>query len=211
MAPSGISDRRGGAGDRGRGASPDPRRAPLQRAMSARALTFLLLALAFAVASCGGDEEGKPLPSAQVQLLNARLDETQRRLDEGSAGACRDILDDTRPEVGKVIDSLPSDVDADVRDALVESFDRLWSLVEDRCREDEQDEQSQTDTEATQTEPTTTETTPPATEELPPEGDGDNDGGLPGNGNGNGVENGGGVGPGGNLGGGERAPRPRGR
>ena len=183
--------------------------------MSARALTFLLLALAFAVASCGGDEEGKPLPSAQVQLLNARLDETQRRLDEGSAGACRDILDDTRPEVGKVIDSLPSDVDADVRDALVESFDRLWSLVEDRCREDEQDEQSQTETEPTQTEPTetetettetettTTETTPPATEELPPEGDGDNDGGLPGNGNGNGVENGGGVGPGGNLGGGE--------
>jgi hypothetical protein len=149
-----------------------------------------------------------------VQLLNGRLDETQRRLDDGSAGACRDILDDTRPEVGKIIDSLPSDVDADVRDALVESFDNLWSLVEDRCQEAEQDEESQqepqpeqpetetTETEETPTDTTTTETTPPATEELPPEGDGDNNGELPGN-NGNGVGDGGGVGPGGNLGGGE--------
>ena len=185
--------------------------------MSARGLAFLLAALVLCLvaAGCGGDEEGKGLPSAQVQLLDGRLDETQRRLDDGSAGACKDILDDTRPEVGKIIDSLPNDVDADVRDALVESYDDLWSLVDDRCQEAEQKEESQqepepepTQTETTQTETTetetetaTTETTPPATEELPPEGDGDNNGGLPGN-NGNG--NGGGVGPdGANLGGGE--------
>jgi hypothetical protein len=185
--------------------------------VSTRGLKFLVVAFVLCVvaAGCGGDEEGKPLPSAQVQLLNGRLDETQRRLDDGSAGACRDILDDTRPEVGKVIDSLPNDVDADVRDALVESFDNLWSLVDDRCQEAEQDEQSQepepepTQTETTETETappetTTTETTPPATEELPPEGDGDNNGGVPGNGNGNGVGDGGGVGPDGvDLGGGE--------
>jgi hypothetical protein len=186
--------------------------------VSARALTFVLVALVLVAAGCGGDEEGKPLPSAQVQLLNGRLDETQRRLDDGSAGACRDILDDTRPEVGKIIDSLPSDVDGDVRDALVESFDNLWSLVEGRCQEAEQEEKSQqeqepepeptetepTETETTPTETTPTETTPPATEELPPEGDGDNDGALPENGNGNGGGNGGGVGPDGtDLGGGE--------
>ena len=183
--------------------------------MISRTLTFLLVALVVVLAGCGADEEGKPIPQAQAQLLDGRLDETQRRLDDGSAGACRDILNDTRPEVGKIIDSLPSDVDADVRDALVESFDNLWSLVEDRCKEDEQDEQSQqepepeqtdtqpTETEETPTETTTTETTPPATEELPPEGDGDNNGTLPGN-NGNGVGNGGGVGPGGaDLGAGE--------
>jgi hypothetical protein len=176
--------------------------------VSARLLTFLLVVLVLVPAGCGGDEEGKPLPAAQVQLLNGRLDETQRRLDDGSAGACRDILNDTRPEVQKIIDSLPSDVDADVRDALVESYDNLWSLVEDQCNELQRDEQSQqepeptqtetdtTETDTTPTDTTTTETTPPATEELPPEGDGDNGGGVPGNGNGNGVGNGGGVGPG---------------
>jgi hypothetical protein len=185
--------------------------------MSARTLAFLLTALVLCAvaAGCGGDEEGKGLPSAQVQLLDGRLDETQRRLDDGSAGACRDILNDTKPEVGRIIDSLPNDVDADVRDALVESFDNLWGLVDDRCQEAEQKEESQqepepepeptqtepTQTETTETDTTTTETTPPATEELPPEGDGDNNGGVPGN-NGNG--NGGGVGPdGANLGGGE--------
>jgi hypothetical protein len=185
--------------------------------MSARTLAFLLTALVLCAvaAGCGGDEEGKGLPSAQVQLLDGRLDETQRRLDDGSAGACRDILNDTKPEVGRIIDSLPNDVDADVRDALVESFDNLWGLVDDRCQEAEQKEGSQqepepepeptqtepTQTETTETDTTTTETTPPATEELPPEGDGDNNGGVPGN-NGNG--NGGGVGPdGANLGGGE--------
>ena len=184
--------------------------------MSARTLAFVMVALVLSVvaAGCGGDEEGKGLPSAQVQLLNGRLDETQRRLDDGSAGACRDILNDTKPEVGKIIDSLPNDVDGDVRDALVESFDNLWGLVDDRCQEAEQEEESQqeepeptqteptpTETTETETEPTPTETTPPATEELPPEGDGDNGGGLPGN-NGNG--NGGGVAPdGANLGGGE--------
>jgi hypothetical protein len=186
--------------------------------MSARALAFVVVALVLGVvaAGCGGDEEGKGLPSAQVQLLDGRLDETQRRLDDGSAGACKDILNDTRPEVSKIIDSLPSDVDADVRDALVESFDNLWGIVDDRCQEAEQDEESQqepepeptqtepTQTETTETDTTTTETTPPATEELPPEGDGDNGGGVPGNGNGNGNGVGGGISPdGANLGGGE--------
>jgi hypothetical protein len=185
--------------------------------MSARTLAFLLAALVLGLmaAGCGGDEEGKGLPSAQVQLLNGRLDETQRRLDDGSAGACRDILNDTKPEVGRIVDSLPNDVDADVRDALVESYDNLWSLVEDRCQEAEQDEQSQQEPEPepTQTEPTETDTTPTDTtptettttpEEAPLPNDGDGGGVPDNNGNGNGGGNGGGVGPdGANLGDGE--------
>jgi hypothetical protein len=143
------------------------------------------------------------------------LDETQRRLDDGSAGACRDILNDTRPEVAKIIDTLPNDVDADIRDALVESYDNLWSLVDDRCQEAEQDEQSQqepepepTQTEQTETNTTPTETTPTETtttpEEAPLPNDGDGGGVPDNNGNGNGGGNGGGVGPdGANLGGGE--------
>jgi hypothetical protein len=187
----------------------------------ARILTFALVALVLLAAGCGGDEEGEPLPSAQVQLLDGRLDETQRRLDEGSAGACTDILNDTRPEVQKVIDSLPNDVDSDVRSALEESFNNLWDLVQQDCDDRAAEEESQqqeeqpaepepapTETapaETTPPETTPPETTPPSEEQLPPEGNGDNNGGVPGNGNGNGNGSGGGaVSPGGaDLGGGE--------
>jgi hypothetical protein len=187
----------------------------------ARILTFVLVAFVLVAAGCGGDEEGEPLPAAQVQLLDGRLDETERRLDDGSAGACRDILNDTRPEVQKIIDSLPSDVDSDVRSALEESFNNLWDVVQQDCddkaanEESQQQEEQPAEPEPTPTETTPpetappettpTETTPPSEEELPPEGDGDNNGGVPGNGNGNGNGSGGGaVSPGGaDLGGGE--------
>jgi hypothetical protein len=192
--------------------------------VSARGLTFVLIALALVLAGCGGDDEGTPIPAATANALDAQLDGVQARLDNGSAGACKDILEGprgpNRAQVDQIIASMPDDVDSDVRSALEESFDKLWSLVEDRCQEAEQEEESQqeqepepeptppetTETETVPPETTPTEELPPATEELPPEGDGDNDGGVPGNGNGNGngVGNGGGVGPGGaDLGGGE--------
>jgi hypothetical protein len=178
----------------------------------------VLLALAgLAAAGCGGDEEGAPIPQATATALNAELDGVQDRLDEGSAGACRDILggprDPNMDRVQQLIDSLPDDVDADVRSALEESFDRLWDLVQQDCNdkaqkeedsqqepEPEQPTETQTETE-TQTTPTETETeptTPTAPEEapLPNDGDGDSGGGVPGVGNGNGNGNGGGVGPG---------------
>jgi hypothetical protein len=174
-----------------------------------------LLVLSVVLAGCGGDKEGKPLPAAQVQLLNGRLDEAERRLADGSEGACKDILDDTQPEVGRIIDSLPDDVDADVRDALTESFDNLWGLVDDRCQEladKSKPEPTQTETtptettqtETTETEPAETETetqtattqTEPDTAPLPNDGDGN--GGIPG------TDNGGGASPGGlDEGGGE--------
>jgi hypothetical protein len=185
---------------------------------------LLLLALALAVAGCGGDDEGKPIPSASATALNAELEGVQARLDNGTAGACKDILEGprgpNRERVQQIIDSMPDDVDADVRSALEGSFDNLWDLVQQECDDKAQEEESQqqqeeepeptptepTPTETTETETTPTETTPPATEELPPEGDGENGGGVPGNGNGNGNGNGvgGGITPdGANLGGGE--------
>ncbi len=158
-----------------------------------------LLVLGVVLAGCGGDKEGKPLPAAQVQLLNGRLDEAERRLADGSEGACKDILDDTQPEVGRIIDSLPDDVDADVRDALTESFDNLWNVVDDRCQEIADQSQPEptktepTQTETTQTETTQTETTQTETTQTEPD-----TAPLPndGNGNGNGTGNGGGVSPG---------------
>jgi hypothetical protein len=163
-----------------------------------------LLVLGVVLAGCGGDREGKPLPAAQVQLLNSRLNEAERRLADGSEGACKDILDDTQPEVGRIIDSLPDDVDADVRDALTESFDNLWNVVDDRCQEiadqstpepTKTEPETDTETDTTQTEPetdtetdtTTTTTTEPDTAPLPNDGNGNGDDGIPGTGNGGGV------------------------
>jgi hypothetical protein len=160
-----------------------------------------LLVLGVVLAGCGGDKEGKPLPAAQVQLLNGRLDEAERRLADGSEGACKDILDDTQPEVGRIIDSLPNDVDADVRDALTESFDNLWNVVDDRCQEiadqskPEPTQTEPTQTQTTQTETTQTETTQTETTQTEPDAAPlPNDGNGNGNGNGNGT--GGGVSPG---------------
>jgi hypothetical protein len=181
----------------------------------------VLLALAALVvfAGCGGDEEGAPIPSATANALNAELDGVQARLDQGSAGACEDILEGprgpNRDKVQELIDSLPDDVDSDVRSALQDSFDRLWDLVEQDCEDKAKQEESQKDnqpeettptettppettpTETTPPETTPTETTPPSEEELPPDGDGNTGGGIPGTGNGNGNGNGGGVGAGG--------------
>ena len=164
----------------------------------------LLLALGACLAAggCGSDDEkGGPIPAAQATALQARLDETENRLANGSEGACKDILDDTMPEVGNILDTLPNSVDPDVRDALEQSFDNLWSLVESECQDLKADEPAQTTTtetptETTETQTETTETTPPETttetapEEapLPPDGDGESGGAVP--------DTGGGAGPG---------------
>jgi len=180
--------------------------------MSLRRPAFLLVAFALALAGCGGDDEGKPIPAAAADALNAELDTVQARLDNGSGGACRDILEGSRgpndDRVQQLIENMPDDVDADVRSALEDSFDRLWDLVQQDCEEKAQRDESQpepepepaqtetTETETTPTETTTTETTPPTEEQQPQDGDGDtNDAPGNGNGNGNGVGNGGGAGP----------------
>jgi hypothetical protein len=181
---------------------------------------FLLLALGLclAAAGCGGDDEGKPIPAATATALQNQLDGVQARLDNGSVGACKDILEGPRgpnlDAVQQLIDGLPDDVDADVRSALEDSFDRLWELVQQECDDREPTHTTPTDTEPettptetepettpTETEPQETTTTPTDEAPLPNDGDGDSGGGDPGTGNGNG--NGGGAGPGADLGVGE--------
>jgi hypothetical protein len=176
-----------------------------------RILLLALLGAALAVAGCGGDEEGEPIPAQTAQALQAELDGVQARIDNGSAGACNDILEGDRgpnlERVQQLIQDLPEDVDPDVRSALEDSFDRLWELVQQDCDDKAQEEESERQEEPepepepepapTETEPepeptpTETETAPVPTEPeeapLPPEGDGDNDGELPGAGNGGGV------------------------
>jgi hypothetical protein len=167
----------------------------------------LLLALGacLAAAGCGSDDEkGNPIPAAQAAQLQAQLDIVQRRLDNGTEGACKDILsaqDANDDAVANILSSLPSDVDPDVRDALKQSFDNLWSLVESKCQDLRPDEPAQTetttqpDTTTTETPTETTESTPPPTDTettpeeapLPNDGNGESGGTIPETGNGGGV------------------------
>jgi hypothetical protein len=130
---------------------------------------LLSLGACLAAAGCGSDDEkGKPIPTAQASELLHQLDGVQARLNNGSPGACKDILDggdNNRDAVARDIDSLPNNVDPDIRDALQESFDNLWSLVESKCQDLKPDEPAQTNT--TPTETTTTETQTETTETTP--------------------------------------------
>ena len=172
-----------------------------------RIFLLALLGAALAIAGCGGDEEGEPIPAQTAQALQEELDGVQARIDNGSAGACKDIREGDRgpnlERVQQLLDSLPDDVNADVRSALEDSFDRLWELVQQDCDDKAQEEESRQEEEPepepeptpteTEPEPTPTETEPepvPTTPEeapLPEEGDGDNGGAIPGEGNGGGV------------------------
>jgi hypothetical protein len=177
-----------------------------------RIFALALVALAvFAAAGCGGDKEGKGIPVATADRLHNQLDNVQARIDQGSAGACKDIIEapasrgSNKQQVQDLIDSLPDDVDADVKSALQDSFDHLWDLVEQDCQDKANKTQTNTTPTETQTTPTETqtETTPTATETtpttptttetspdnapLPNDGNGNGNGGVPGAGNGGGV------------------------
>jgi hypothetical protein len=137
-----------------------------------------LSCLALIGAGCGGDEEGDPIPAAQREQILSRLDEAERRLDDGSEGACVDILNDTEPEVDNVVASLPENVDADMRQRLEEGLRNLWDLVTAEC---EQLEGQETDTETT---PEPAPPPPPETETetvptVPEETEEENEGGTP--------------------------------
>lgn len=140
-----------------------------------RILLLLLLGACLAVAGCGSDDEGDPIPADSAAALQNQLDNIQARLDNGSVGACDDILSGPRgPNVDAVdqsISQLPDGVDQDVRSALQDGFDKLFSLVDERCNELRQDAESQQDTETTEEPPVVTETEtvpPPETETVAP-------------------------------------------
>jgi hypothetical protein len=159
-----------------------------------RTTTALLLALAAGLAAgCGSDDEqqGEPIPRDAATALERQLASIEDRLAVGG-GACADITGGADPNttaVESVLGSLPSDVDPDLRDALEQSFTRLFELAEQQCDEDKgQDTETEpapppeTETDTTETEPTVTETAPEQTETLPEtetETEPDEDEGLP--------------------------------
>jgi hypothetical protein len=140
-----------------------------------RTTITLLLALAAGLAGgCGSDEEkGSPIPEQAVVDLDSRLDEVERRM-AAAGGACGDITNDTAPAVNGIIESLPQDVDPDVRQALQDGFDRLFTLSGEQCDETKGQEtdpeplpEPETETETVPEPETETETIPTIPEEPP--------------------------------------------
>jgi hypothetical protein len=134
--------------------------------------TTTLIALALAAplaAGCGGDDEqnGEPIPAESAAALERQLDSIQNRLDAGG-GACADITGNADPNttaVESVINSLPKDVDPDVRDSLEQSFDHLFQLVEDQCDVEAGQDTAPETAAPPETDTQTTETLPPQEEE----------------------------------------------
>jgi outer membrane biosynthesis protein TonB len=120
----------------------------------------VLLAAAALVAGCGSHKEGKPIPSARAAELQKQLDSIENRFDFGD-GACADIENNNLPTVRQQLAQIPSSVGRDTRNALRDSFDRLFELTSSQCNQ--QKGQRTTPTE-TQTETTPTETTPTETQ-----------------------------------------------
>lgn len=148
--------------------------------MRFRTTTIVFALAAVMVAGCGSDEEkGSPIPAAAAAELEKRLDSVQGRFDFGG-GACADIPED-QELVAQTIAQLPDDVDPDVREALQDGFDRLFTLTEEQCDETKGEEtetepdpvplpepEPETETETVPTLPETeTETVPTSPEEPP--------------------------------------------
>jgi hypothetical protein len=139
----------------------------------AKTTTVIACLAALLLGGCGSsDDKGKAIPAATRQELDKQLQSVENRFDAGG-GACSDIAQN-QDSVQRTLESIPTDVNADVRNALRDGFDRLFQLTAEQC--DEQKNQ-QTDTqptettpapapqtETTPTEPTPTETTPAAPE-----------------------------------------------
>ena len=132
--------------------------------MRARATAAACLALVALAVGCGADDEGEPIPPRFATALENRLDLVQQAISDGSPEGCQEALD-VESGVQQIVDTMPEDVDPEVRDALRRSFDRLFELVARECGDLDQTETETTPTE-TETTPTETETVP--TETVPP-------------------------------------------
>jgi len=169
-------------------------------------LCLLAAVAALAVAGCGGDEEpqGEKLPPAVTKTLLQQLESVGDRVAAGVSGACDDIYSEDVGNIAPIdeaLNSIPSDVDPEIRSALEQSIERLTQLIDQECDEIRSAEQGESDTttdetptetvttetetvptETTETTTTPPETTPttPTTPEVPPSGNGPDGTGPPG-------------------------------
>jgi hypothetical protein len=130
----------------------------------------LLASLALGLSACGGSSKsGKPIPASDAQALQRQLSSIQSRFNVGG-GACNDIFEGSDPNEGPVdstISSLPPGTDSGVRQALSQSFDRLFQLVKEQCKKPARTPTTGT-TQTRTTPPPTTSTTETTTTETTP-------------------------------------------
>ena len=109
---------------------------------SRHALVALAACACLSLGACGSSDEteGEPLPSAAATELQKRLDEVERRyedgVDNGNTGACSDIQTDSFAGVNgidEIVAGLPEGVDPDLRRAVEDSFANLRTLTEEGC------------------------------------------------------------------------------
>jgi cell division protein FtsN len=120
-----------------------------------RVLTALALVASLAVAGCGGDK--KTIPSDDGASLIRAL--RQVRDLSGDPQNCPQLAAAVQRVQSRVA-SLPSSVDKDTRDSLVNGVNHLIDNVNTECQNAQT---TPTETTPTQTTPTTTETTPTQT------------------------------------------------
>ncbi len=121
------------------------------------------LAVAF-LGGCGSsNDKGKQIPAATRVELDKQLTSIKNRFDHGGGGACSDIAQN-KSSVQSTLDGLPSDVDSDVKNALIDGFDHLFQLTDSQCDENKG---QPTDTQKSTPAPAPTPTTPSTPETTP--------------------------------------------
>lgn len=114
---------------RATGAAARPR--PLRQLRSLAALALL----AVTVSGCSALERQRSSARLDHEVANAlarQLDSIERRFQVGG-GACNDITGGADPNTTPVREAIARVRDAELRDALTQSFDHLFSLVREQC------------------------------------------------------------------------------
>jgi hypothetical protein len=133
-----------------------------------RPLAFIVCLLALGLTACGGGG-GDGLSQRSASSLLGDLDTIESRLAGGGVETCESVVSESIPALQAGIDGLSADVDSSLRQALQDSTDRLRTLAEQECDERRRQAEQEQETETTP-EPPTTETTPePPTTETTPE------------------------------------------
>jgi len=166
----------------------------------ARSSALAVVACAAALAACGGDDEGGPIPQEAGDQLIDQLDDIETLVQQGDCETAQQVA----ASFADGVDQLPEEVGGELRNRLVDASTNLESLTTDQCTgaTGASGETGEVPPETTE-EPTPEEPAEPAPteeEEPPPEEDGG--GGPPANTPGNGDPGGGNEG-GGNVGGDE--------
>ena len=134
-----------------------------------------VVACASALAACGGDDEGGPIPQEAGDQLIDQLDDIETLVQQGECDTAQQVA----ASFADGVDQLPEEVGGELRQQLVDASVNLENLTDDSSQctpaTGVTGETGEVPPEATDEPTTTEETTEPTTteeEEPPPEEDG---------------------------------------